>query len=92
MSLPTLVIDIFDWPTKPRVRFFFLNLFGLSFEYYLHHQSKGAVGKWVGCHFSFWQLRIMGIQGVPKKVWNFNFHTVVSFKIIYKKNFEIPII
>ena len=32
MSLPTLVIGIFDWPTKPRERFFFLNLFWLVFR------------------------------------------------------------
>ena len=87
MSLPTLVIDIFDWPTKPRVRFFFLNLFGLSFEYYLHHQSKGAVGKWVGCHFSFWQLRIMGVQGVPIKNMEFQFSYSNIFSDNMKKKF-----
>ena len=32
MSLPTLVIDIFDWPTKPRVRFFFSESFWLVFR------------------------------------------------------------
>ena len=70
--------------------FFFLNLFGLSFEYYLHHQSKGAVGKWVGCHFSFWQLRILGVQGVPIKNMEFQFSYSNIFSDNMKKKFWNP--
>ena len=62
--------------------------FGLSFEYYLYHPSKGAVGKWGGCHFSFLAASHQGYTRCSNKKYGISIFILKPFSDIMKKDFR----